>query len=138
LATVIASTPFPNPAQLFSLSVQAAVASAGETASTAALRSRQITFWKTGASNPQEFLARTAGMVADPSRVTVPFLSIVGAGDSKVFFEQAQAWHRDIRSIRKEFVLLDRDSGADGHVQANNRLRLVQESSGWLDEIFRS
>jgi pimeloyl-ACP methyl ester carboxylesterase len=137
LAAVIASTPFPNPAQLFSLSVQAVVASAAEAASTAALRSRQITFWKTGASNAQEFLARTAGMVADPSRVTVPFLSIVGAADSKVFLEQAQGWHRDIRSTRKDFVLLNRETGADGHVQANNRLRLVQESSGWLNEIFR-
>lgn len=136
LATVIASTPFPNPAELFSLSVEAAVAQATQAPSTAALRSRQITFWKTGASNAQEFLTRTAGMIADPSIVTVPFLSIVGAGDSKVFFEQAQGWHRNIRSTRKEFVLLDRETGADGHVQANNRLRLVQESSGWLDEIF--
>jgi hypothetical protein len=81
-------------------------------------------------------LTRTAGMIADASRVTVSFLSIVGAGDSHVFLEQAKAWHRDIRSTRKDFVLLDRETGADGHVQANNRLRLVQECSGWLDETF--
>jgi esterase/lipase len=93
--------------------------------------------WKAGAKTAQEFLTRTAGMIADASRVTVPFLSIVGVADSNVFLEQAQAWHRDIRSTRKDFVLLDRESGADGHVQANNRLRLVQECSGWLDETFK-
>ena len=138
LATVIASTPFPNPARLFSLSVQAAADSVDQTPSSAAVRARQITLWKAGAKTAQEFLTRTAGMIADASRVTVPFLSIVGAADSNVFLEQAQAWHRDIRSTRKDFVLLDRESGADGHVQANNRLRLVQECSGWLDETFKS
>ena len=136
VATVIASTPFPNPARLFSLSVQAATDAAGKDPSSAAMRGRQIALWKAGATNAQEFLTRTAGMMADASRVTVPFLSIVGAGDSHVFLEQAKAWHRDIRSTRKDLVLLDRETGADGHVQANNRLRLVQECSGWLDETF--
>jgi hypothetical protein len=70
--------------------------------------------------------------------VTVPFLSILGGGDSPVFAAQAHAWHRDIRSARKDFVLLDAASGADGHVQVNNRLRLAQECSGWMDEIFHS
>lgn len=138
LATVIASTPFPNPAQLFSLSAQAAMDSTDPVPSTATVRSRQITMWKVGATTTQEFLTRTAGMVADPKRVTVRFLSIVGAGDSNVFLEQAKGWHRDICSTRKDFVLLNRETGADGHVQANNRLRLVQECSGWLDETFRA
>jgi pimeloyl-ACP methyl ester carboxylesterase len=134
-ATVIASTPFPNPAEMFALSVQAAMTS-GKTPSASALRARQVTFWKAGVTNPQEFLSRTSGMVADPQRVTVPFLSIVGAGDSQVFARQAQAWARGIRSTRKSFVLLDAASGADGHVQVNNRLRLAQECCGWMDEIF--
>ena len=75
-------------------------------------------------------------MIADPQRVTVPFLSILGGGDSQVFADQAKTWHRDIRSTRKSFVLLDASTGADGHVQVNNRLRLAQECSGWMDEIF--
>lgn len=137
-ATVMASTPFPDPAQLFAASVRAAfaAAAAGATPSPAALRSRAVSMWKAGARTPEEFLKRTAGMVADPSRVTVPFLSIVGGGDSKVFQTQAEGWHRDIRSTRKSFVLLDAASGADGHVQVNNRLRLAQECSGWMDEVF--
>ena len=75
-------------------------------------------------------------MIADPARVTVPFLSILGGGDSPVFAQQATRWHREIRSVRKSFILLDAKTGADGHCQANNRLRLAQESCGWLDEIF--
>lgn len=135
VATVMASTPFPDPADLFAKSVQHAMA-AGGTPTEAALRSYQSSLWKAGAKTPEEFVARTAGMKADASLVTVPFLSILGAGDSPVFAAQAKAWHRDIRSTRKSFVLLDASTGADGHVQVNNRLRLAQECCGWLGEIF--
>ncbi len=138
LATVMASTPFPDPAQLFELSVKHALASgAGNgTMTQAAMRSYQSTFWKTGAKTPEEFVANTANMKADASKVTVPFLSILGAGDSPVFAAQARAWDRDIRSTRKSFVLLDAASGADGHVQVNNRLRLAQECAGWMGDVF--
>jgi hypothetical protein len=54
-----------------------------------------------------------------------------------VFAAQARAWHDQIKSTHKEFVLLDETTGADGHVQVNNRRRLGQETCGWLDEIFR-
>jgi pimeloyl-ACP methyl ester carboxylesterase len=136
VATVMASTPFPDPAQLFALSVRHAMAAGNATPTEAATRSYQASLWKAGAKTPEEFVARTAGMKADPSLVTVPFLSILGAGDSPVFAAQAKAWHRDIRSARKSFVLLDAATGADGHVQVNNRLRLAQECCGWLGEIF--
>jgi alpha-beta hydrolase superfamily lysophospholipase len=140
LATVIASTPFPSPAQLFALSVQAGMAehkSAPHVQPTAsALRSRHVSMWKMGANNPQEFVALSSGMVADPTLVTLPFLSILGGGDSPVFAAQARDWHEKIGSKRKEFVLLDAASGADGHVQVNNRLRLAQEAAGWMDEVF--
>ena len=38
--------------------------------------------------------------------------------------------------MRKDFVLLDAASGADGHRQVNARLRLVQEACGWMGEVF--
>jgi pimeloyl-ACP methyl ester carboxylesterase len=136
LATVIASTPFPNPNELFALSVRAAAADSQRPMSTAAKRSYQVALWKAGATDPANFLTKTAGMIADPARVTVPFLSILGGGDSPVFAQQAIRWHREIRSARKSFVLLDAATGADAHCQANNRLRLAQESCGWMDEIF--
>ena len=139
-ATVMASTPFPEPAQLFALSVQAGLAAAarpGAKPPTAAtLRSRETMFWKVGAANLDELVARTAGMKADPSRVSVPFLSILGSGDSPVFAAQARAWHETIRSTHKRFVLLDAASGADGHVQVANRLRLAQECTAWMDDVF--
>jgi hypothetical protein len=116
--------------------VKAAMNKNDEAPSPAAMRSRQTSLWKLGAKTPQDFVARSAAMIADPSKVTVPFLSILGAGDSPVFAAQAEAWHRDIRSSRKDFVRLEKSSGADGHVQVNNRLRLAQESCGWLDKIF--
>jgi len=138
LATVIASTPFPSPAQLFALSVQSAKEGAAKAApSPAAVRARVVTLWKAGASSPEDFIAKTSDMVADPSLVHLPFLSILGAGDSPVFAAQARAWHDQIKSTHKEFVLLDETTGADGHVQVNNRRRLGQETCGWLDEIFR-
>jgi pimeloyl-ACP methyl ester carboxylesterase len=136
LATVIASTPFPNPNHLFALSVRSAAAEPHQPVSTATQRSRQHSLWKAGAMDASGFIAKTADMTADPKRVTVPFLSILGGGDSPVFAEQAVRWHAEILSTRKSFVLLDAASGADGHCQVNNRLRLVQEASGWMDEIF--
>jgi pimeloyl-ACP methyl ester carboxylesterase len=136
LATVIASTPFPNPNHLFALSVRAAVAEAHQPVSTATQRSRLHSLWKAGATDAPEFIAKTAGMAADPKRVTLPFLSILGGGDSPVFAEQAARWHAEIPSTRKSFVRLDAATGADGHCQVNNRLRLVQEASGWMDDIF--
>jgi pimeloyl-ACP methyl ester carboxylesterase len=135
-ATVMASTPFPDPAELFALSVRAAGQRVEGTESAAAMRSRRMALWKAGAHSPQEFLTRTAAMTADPARVSVPFLSIIGAGDSPVFTLQAKSWHRDIRSARKSLVVLDAATGADGHVQVNNRLRLAQECCAWMDEIF--
>jgi hypothetical protein len=33
-------------------------------------------------------------------------------------------------------VCLDAATGADGHCQVNNRLRLAQEVAGWLGEVF--
>lgn len=137
-ATVIASTPFPNPARLFALSAQEAMKPDAPAPTPAAIRSRTVSLWKAGAKDGPDFIARTSGMVADAGLVTVPFLSIVGGGDSQVFAAQAREWHRDIRSERKSFVLLDAASGADGHVQVNNRLRLAQECSGWMDEVFAS
>ena len=136
LATVVASTPFPNPNHLFALSVRSATAAAHQPVSTATQRSRLHSLWKAGATDAPGFIAKTAGMAADPKRVTLPFLSILGGGDSPVFAEQAMRWHAEILSSRKSFVLLDAASGADGHCQVNNRLRLVQEAGGGMDDVF--
>jgi pimeloyl-ACP methyl ester carboxylesterase len=139
LAAVIASTPFPEPGALFGASVQAARDdNASGDASSAALRSRQMMLWKAGAASPQAFIERWRGARADPARVTLPFLSIVGLGDSPIFIAQAREWHERIASAKKDLVELDAATGADGHCQVNARLRLVQEVCGWMDELFQS
>lgn len=135
---VIASTPFYRPGELMAGAVKVKAGGANNPPSTATLRNLEIYYWKAGAANDKEWIAKTTAMVADPARVSVPFLSIVGAGESPVFLKQARAWHEAIRSKRKEFVLLDAATGADGHVQAANRLRLAQEMCGWMDTIFRT
>lgn len=137
-ATVIASTPFPAPGELFAASVRMAMTggSEGHTPSAAGLRSRQVAFWKAGVRTPHEFLARWERARADPALVTLPFLSLLGGGDSPIFAAQARQWHAQIASARKELVFLDASSGADGHCQVNARLRFVQEACGWMDEIF--
>jgi pimeloyl-ACP methyl ester carboxylesterase len=138
LGAVIATTPFPRPGELFAKTVEAAkAAGASPPATAAARRSREISLWKAGVRTPAEFLARTEDMIADPSRVTVPFLSIVGTGDSPIFVRQAGEWHASIPSARKTLVELDASTGADGHCQVNNRLRLAQEASGWLEEELK-
>ncbi|MEX3959425.1 alpha/beta hydrolase family protein [Trinickia sp. EG282A] len=138
-AAVIASTPFPEPGALFGASVRAAQdGNASEGASSAALRSRQMMLWKAGAASPQGFIERWRAARADPARVTLPFLSIVGLGDSPMFIAQARDWHERIASTKKDLVELDAATGADGHCQVNARLRLVQEVCGWIDELFQS
>jgi len=135
LATVVASTPFPAPGKLFAQSVQAAQA-ASHPPSLAAQRSRRCMAWKAGVDSAEGLLARWLPAEADPTQVQLPFLSVLGAGDSPVFAAQARQWHEQIRSTRKDFVFLDAESGADGHCQVNARVRLVQETAGWLGEIF--
>jgi esterase/lipase len=136
-ATVMASTPFPDPAQLFESSVRASEHSESvEPAPAASRRSPQNARWKAGESRAAEFLSPTAGMRADAARVTAPFLSILGNGDSPVFVKQAETWHSEIRAERKDLVHMDAATGADGHVQINGRLRLAQECCGCMNEIF--
>lgn len=137
LAAVMASTPLPNAGDLFARSVQATEREfATAQPSAAAMRNHQTTFWKAGAQTPEELVTRTASMQADPSLVRLPFLSLLGGGESELFANQARTWHESIRSPRKSLVELPAQTGADGHVQVNNRLRLAQECCGWLDELF--
>ncbi len=134
---VIASTPFPNPGEMFARSVEVAKATyVSAPPSQAAQRNRTILAWKAGAATPDEMVAKTAAMAADPARVTVPFLSVIGGGESPIFAGQGRAWHAAIPSTQKALVELDAATGADGHCQINNRLRLVQEITGWLGEVM--
>lgn len=139
-ATVIASTPMPRPGDFFraSLAAKAKQSALGGKPSIAATRNLQIILWKAGVANAAALPALGDGMVADPKRVTMPFLSIAGAGEGAEFLHQTQTWHDQIQSSRKKVVILDASTGGDGHCQAANRLRLAQEMCVWMDPIFRT
>lgn len=106
--------------------------------SSATRRNIDVLYWKMGAVNDEEFIAKAEPMIADPSLVTVPFLSIVGTGEGPMFQNDGKEWHEAIGSAQKRFVALDAATGGDGHCQAANRLRLAQEMCGWMDTVFRS
>ena len=137
LATVMASTPLHNAGQLFARSVGSATDRLSSSQpSPATLRNYMTLFWKAGARTAEELVTRTSTMRATPEKVTLPFLSILGAGESETFTEQARTWHGSISSEIKTLIELPANTGADGHCQVNGRLRLAQECRGWLDMIF--
>jgi pimeloyl-ACP methyl ester carboxylesterase len=139
LGAVMASTPLPHAGLGFPELVKRWRKEDSEgKMSSATRRNVDVIYWKMGASNDEEFIAKASRMIADPSLVTVPFLSIVGTGEGPGFQYDGKNWHETIRSTQKRFVALDASTGADGHVQAANRLRLAQEMCGWMDTIFRT
>jgi esterase/lipase len=135
---VIASTPLPRPVEL-AIAGSAQVdklAAQGKTPSTATLRNYETIYRKAGVTNATELVETWRGFVADPALVSVPFLSVVGAGEGAIFQSQSKQWHEQIRSESKRLVVLDASTGGDAHVQSGNRLRLAQEICGWMDSIF--
>jgi pimeloyl-ACP methyl ester carboxylesterase len=140
LATAMASTPLPRPPDLFGSMIEARkeLTAQARGRSSATRRNLETMFWKAGASSEEDLLAKMANFIADPALVTMPFLSVVGAGEGAGFQSQSDLWHTQIRSPRKRLVRLDATTGGDAHCQAGNRLRLAQEMCGWMDEIFRT
>lgn len=138
VATVIASTPLPRPGELFAAALQDYLANPPADGGQAAQRNYAALCWKAGVANVEEMPAKARDFVADPSLVTVPFLSIVGAAEGEQFQKQSDEWHAQIRSSNKKLVRLDAWTGGDGHVQAGNRLRLAQETTTWLTPIFNA
>ena len=137
LGAAIASTPIWNPKQAAAVMSKARLAAAN-VVSSATKRNEEVMIWKSGASDYNDFIARLSGWSTDPSIITVPFLTVAGGGESAMLIRQAHEWNDTIKSSRKDFVLLDAATGADGHVQANNRKRLAQEITGWLAEVMPS
>lgn len=133
LAAVIATTPLPCPLQLFE---QVAKRDAGASVSQAEQKNGEVILWKAGVSNLSELTQRWEGMIADPGKVQIPFLSILGEQEGQVWKDQARKWHEAIPSSKKSFVTLDAQSGADIHCQGNNPLRLTQEVDAWLREVL--
>jgi pimeloyl-ACP methyl ester carboxylesterase len=133
LAAVIATTPLPRPLELFE---KVGKQDAEATVSQAARKNREVILWKAGVSDLPELAQRWENMIADPGKVHMPFLSVLGEQEGQVWKDQAQEWHEAIPSSKKSFVTLDAQSGADIHCQGSNPLRLTQEVDAWLREVL--
>lgn len=136
LAAIIATPPLPRPGELWAQVGKEEANKDAPPPSAAARRNHEVLMWKAGVSSVKEIIEIWADSGADPSKVTVPFLSVVGTQEGPIWQIQAKQWHESIRSQHKSLVLLGPDTGADAHCQGNNPLRLTQEADGWLREIF--
>ncbi len=135
LAAVIATPALPRPDALFVATAGAAEMEAN-VPSDAARRNRQVLLWKAGVSDLRALADKWQGVAADPTKVNVPFLTVVGAQEGAVWQRQSVEWHNAIPSAYKRMTLLDAETGADAHCQGNNPLRLVQEVDAWLREVL--
>ncbi len=137
LAAVIATPALSRPYELFRGVANQQAEANRSSASDAARNNYQVLLWKAGVADLSEMGRRWDGVVADPSKVQVPFLSVLGEQEGGVWKRQTEEWHARIPSAKKRFVTLDAETGADAHCQGNNPLRLVQEVDGWLCEVLR-
>ncbi len=110
IAAVIASTPYPRPAELFASRAVGAVA---ETA--AGRRNLGNLLWKAGAGTLDELVEIMQGWVADPALVRCPFLSVAGSSESPILLRQAQQWHEALDVPHKRIAILGPGTGADAH-----------------------
>lgn len=135
LAAVVATPALSRPEELF-LATAAAAERATRAPSDVAHRNMHVLLWKAGAGDLKVLADKWQGVVADPTKVETPFLTVVGAQEGDVWKQQSAEWHKAIPSPRKRFTVFGAETGADAHCQGNNPLRLVQEVDAWLCEIL--
>lgn len=104
--------------------------------SDAARKNFEVLGWKAGVSDIADLAEQWDGVCAEPEKVSIPFLSVIGEQEGSVWKKQAKEWHLAILSSQKSFVELNAETGADVHCQGNNTLRLAQEVDGWLREVL--
>lgn len=130
LAACVASTPFPEPRELFGSAATQAAADRGASRS-----NTDVLLWKGGAKTMPELAARMDNWIADPADVRCPFLSIVGGAEPSVLMRQALGWHERLDVPRKDLISYDQATGADAHCQLNNPTLMMQDVSDWVLEV---
>jgi len=133
LAAVIATPVLSDPSEL-----SLAAAGAHSSPSEAAQKNMDVLMWKAGVSDLRSLANKWAGQNADPQRVRMPFLSVLGTQEGGVWQKQTRAWSEAITSPHSKLLVLGPETGADAHCQGNNPLRLVQEVDAWLGQVFAS
>jgi pimeloyl-ACP methyl ester carboxylesterase len=131
LAAVIATPVLSNPSELF----MAAVGSHSNP-SQAAPRNMDVLMWKGGTDDLPSLAGKWEGTFADPAKVQMPLLSVLGTQEGGVWQKQTRSWSEGISSPSSQLLVLGPEAGADAHCQGNNPLRLVQEVHAWLNPAF--
>jgi len=133
LAAVIATPVLSDPVELF----RAAIGSHTHP-SEAARKNMDVLMWKGGTEDLQSLARKWEGKSADPAKVRMPFLSVLGTQEGGVWQAQTRAWSDRVTSPGSRLLILGPETGADAHCQGNNPLRLTQEVDAWLGDLFRA
>ncbi|MET4899006.1 alpha/beta fold hydrolase [Sphingomonadaceae bacterium jetA1] len=131
LAAVIATPVLFDPSELFR-----AVAGSHANPSQAARRNMEVLMWKSGTDDLPSLARKWDGQCADPAKVRMPFLSVLGTQEGGVWQKQTRRWSEGVSSPGSQLLVLGPETGADAHCQGNNPLRLVQEVHAWLNSVF--
>ncbi|VVD92353.1 2,6-dihydropseudooxynicotine hydrolase [Pandoraea communis] len=131
LAAVIATPVLSHPSELF----MAAVGSHSNP-SQAGQRNMDVLMWKGGTTDLPSLARKWEGTCADPAKVRMPFLSVLGTQEGGVWQKQTLAWSEGVTAPGSRLLVLGPETGADAHCQGNNPLRLVQEVQAWLNTVF--
>lgn len=83
-------------------------------------------------------VAANKGFCFDPSKVTVPALSLVGAGEysGKETQRQQKLCMDGLPNADKRLVVTPLDEGASNHCVMENRSLVAQVAFDWLDDVF--
>ena len=92
--------------------------------------------WKGGTNDLPSLARKWEGKCADPAKVRMPFLSVLGTQEGGVWQKQTRRWSEGVSSFGSQLLVLGPETGADAHCQGNNPLRLVQEVHAWLNTVF--
>jgi pimeloyl-ACP methyl ester carboxylesterase len=131
LAAVIGTPVLSSPAELF----LAAIGSHSNP-SEAAQNNMDVLMWKGGMKDLQSLARKWEGWRADPAKVQMPFLSVLGTQEGSVWQKQTRAWSAGVTSADSQLLILGPETGADAHCQGNNPQRLVQEVHAWLNKVL--
>ena len=131
LAAVIATPVLSSPVEL----ITAAIGSHSNP-SEAAKKNMEVLMWKAGTDKLQSLARKWEGRCADPARVRMPFLSVLGTQEGGVWQKQTRAWSEKVTSSGSQLLILGPENGADAHCQGNNPHRLAQEVHALLRNIF--
>jgi dienelactone hydrolase len=95
--------------------------------------------WVFGASDLDDFLAKTKGMTLEGvvEHITVPFLVTHGIGDRQISVDYARAeYEHAVNSPKRELRIFDEVEGGAEHIGLDNMPYVAQWTADWIAETF--